>query len=377
MKITFVLPGLKVRAVGAHLVIYRLANELVHRGHQLRLVHSRRIHAAEGLVERAKASTWRARKKLHYRGRIPWANIDPAVEVILTPDIREAWIPDGDAVFATDCTVTPVVATYGEAKGTKFNLIQAYEYWTCGEEGVHASWRLPLHRIVVSEWLREAVSAAGGDGSVTHIPPGVELDLFRIVTPPRERAPAHVGMLAHNWSIKGTTYAVDALREVREAIPELQVVAFGRHASTRQGLPSWIQFVRNPTRAELAELYNSLAIFLHSSLEEGWPLPPAEALACGCALVASDSRGVRDYAIDGETALLVPVRNSGGLATAVVELIRNEPLRVKLAVAGRRAIERFPLQRSADAFEALLVEVAKYRATVRRREAALGKRSPS
>jgi glycosyltransferase involved in cell wall biosynthesis len=360
MRITFVLPGLKVRAVGAHLVIYRYANELHRRGHEVRLVHSRSIAPASGLAPRVKASTWRLRKQVRYRGRIPWFPVDSGVKMLLPPDIRERHIPDGDAVFATDCTVTPVVATYGDSKGRKFNLVQAYEDWTCGEEGVHASWRMPLHKVVVSRWLEEAVLALGEAGPVTHIPPGIELETFRVDVPPRDRVPFRVGMLAHDWSVKGMTYAIEALSKVREVRPELQAVAFGRgDLPAKRALPPWVEFVQSPSRQALADLYNSFAIFLHSSVIEGWPMPPAEALACGCALVASDSRGVRDYAVDGETALVVPVRDSDALAAGTLQLMQDDALRLRLATAGRHAIEAFPAMASADRLEGLLLDLCR------------------
>jgi glycosyltransferase involved in cell wall biosynthesis len=216
---------------------------------------------------------------------------------------------------------------------------------------------MPLHKVVVSRWLHEAVLALGESGGVTHIPPGVELNTFRVDVAPQDRIPFRVGMLAHDWSVKGMTYAIEALSQIREACPKLEAVAFGRgDLPAKRALPPWVEFVQSPSRQALANLYNSLAIFLHSSVIEGWPMPPAEALACGCALVASDSRGVRDYAVDGETALVVPVRDSAALAARTLELIENDPLRLRLATAGRRAIEAFPAMASADRLETLLLD---------------------
>jgi glycosyltransferase involved in cell wall biosynthesis len=356
MRVTFVLPGFKVQPGGGTLVIYRYANELQRRGHQVRLVHPRRFDPESRLIPRVKAVTWPYRKRIRYGGQPPWFEIDPGVDIILTQDPRERSIPDGDAVFATDCRLAPMVTQYGEAKGEKFYLIQAYEDWACDEDGLHAAWTMPLHKIVVSCWLREAVSAFGERDRVTYIPPGVELDTFYVKVAPEERVPYRVGMLAHAWGLKGMVYAIEALGQARKEVPHLETVAFGAGDRPAE-LPQWVHYVQNPTRLELAELYNSVAIFLHSSLREGWPMPPAEALACGCALVASDSRGVRDYAVDGETALLAPIRDSAALASGIIELIENESRRLQLAAAGCRGIQEFGAMRSADKLEALIAEV--------------------
>ena len=42
------------------------------------------------------------------------------------------------------------------------------------------------------------------------------------------------------------------------------------------------------------------------SWEEGLGLPGIEALACGAALARTDTKGGRDIALDGETALVTP-----------------------------------------------------------------------
>jgi L-malate glycosyltransferase len=68
-------------------------------------------------------------------------------------------------------------------------------------------------------------------------------------------------------------------------------------------------------------------------------LTAAEALGCGCALVASDSGGVRDYEVDGETAVVVRSRDASALAAGVLQLIRDDELRLRLATAGHRNIQ--------------------------------------
>jgi glycosyltransferase involved in cell wall biosynthesis len=358
VRVTFLMPGLKVLAGGGNLVIYRYANELRRRGHQVQLVHPRRFDPAAGPIARIKAATWRYRKLIRYGGRPPWFDIDPRVDVILTQDLRERHIPDGDAIFATDCRIAPIVSKYGMAKGQKFYFVQSYEDWSCGEDGVHAAWKLPLYKVVVSRWLQEAVSELGEGDRVSYVPPGVELHVFRVTVAPEKRRPASIAMLAHDWSVKGLLYAIEAVCQVRETVPNLDAIAFGAGGRPAT-LPEWVHYVKNPSRPDLAELYNSVAIFLHSSVREGWPMPPAEALACGCALVASDSRGVRDYASDGKTALVAPVRDSAALASRILELVEDQPLRLRLAAAGRRLIEDFGSTASADRFEALVTDVCR------------------
>ena len=59
-----------------------------------------------------------------------------------------------------------------------------------------------------------------------------------------------------------------------------------------------------------------------------------EAMACGAALVTADNGGSRDCAIDGETALVVLPRQPDQIAAAVIRLIEDEALQLRIAGDG-------------------------------------------
>lgn len=60
-----------------------------------------------------------------------------------------------------------------------------------------------------------------------------------------------------------------------------------------------------------------------------------EAMAAGCAIIASDTHTMRSYITHGENGLLVPERNVDALRHAVIELQKNAELRRKLGDAAR------------------------------------------
>jgi glycosyltransferase involved in cell wall biosynthesis len=66
-----------------------------------------------------------------------------------------------------------------------------------------------------------------------------------------------------------------------------------------------------------------------------------EAGACGTAVVAADSPGLRDSVRDGETGLLVPWGNDTRLAGALASVLEDAPLRARLAAAGLVWAARF------------------------------------
>src|SRR3546814_13925355 len=78
------------------------------------------------------------------------------------------------------------------------------------------------------------------------------------------------------------------------------------------GLAEPFSFHANPPQTVLRDLYNQAAIFVSASHEEGWGLPPAEAAACGAALVVSSNGGHSDYLTDRETALMFGIGRASG-----------------------------------------------------------------
>lgn len=86
-------------------------------------------------------------------------------------------------------------------------------------------------------------------------------------------------------------------------------------------------------------------ICLPSYYGEGLPKVLIEAAACGRAVVTTDHPGCRDAVIDGQTGLVVPVRDAAALADAFQKLIKSESLRKNMGQAGRLlAEEKFTIE---------------------------------
>jgi glycosyltransferase involved in cell wall biosynthesis len=71
------------------------------------------------------------------------------------------------------------------------------------------------------------------------------------------------------------------------------------------------------------------------SLWEGTPLTAFEALAAGKPIVATDADGLLDILTDRKDALIVPKRNAGALARAVIDLIEQPGLAERLSHAAK------------------------------------------
>jgi glycosyltransferase involved in cell wall biosynthesis len=76
-----------------------------------------------------------------------------------------------------------------------------------------------------------------------------------------------------------------------------------------------------------------------ASRREGLPKSLLEAAACGRAMVATDAPGCREIAIDGETAITVPVDDIGALADAMAKVASDVDLRQRFAANARALVE--------------------------------------
>jgi glycosyltransferase involved in cell wall biosynthesis len=270
------------------------------------------------------------------------------------PDLRERFVQQADAVVATAWQTAGWVNRYPASRGQKFYLIQHYETWSGSREEVDATWRLPLQKLAIARWLCELGEELGVGDQITYLPNGIDFDEFRLLVPIEERNPRRVLMLYHWSEWKGVDVGVRALSRVREVVPDLEVVFFGALRRSA-AVPDWVTYVERPVGLALAKLYNSSSIFVSPSWSEGWALPAAEALACGCALVSADSGGVRDYTVDGVSALIAPPKDSDALAEHVLRLLADDQLRRRIAHAGQERIQRFSWQSSTCQLETVLV----------------------
>ena len=122
-------------------------------------------------------------------------------------------------------------------------------------------------------------------------------------------------------------------------------------------MPAWITYLRNPAQSVLArDFYNRGTIYLGASLNEGWALPPAEAMACGCGFVGTDIGGPRDYATHNETALLSPPRDRNAMLRNLIAVTEDFGLLHRLQTCGTERIREFTWQRAGTALERYFLE---------------------
>jgi glycosyltransferase involved in cell wall biosynthesis len=335
VRITFLCPH--VRIAGGVRAILTYADRLARRGHAVTVIVPG-TRTWWGGVRAGEPPRWMG----DFAPRLEWVAA-----------WRAGGLPDADALVATAWQTADVVAQAPPGAGRKFYLIQHYESLYHGQaDVVDATYRLPLARIVISTWLRDVMRDRFGAKAEVIVTP-VDPALFHPVPGTRAPGPPRVLMLHHDYAWKGVADGVDAVARARAAGHALHLVGFGVKAP-RDASP-YDEFHANPPQPDLARLYSSADVYLCPSWDEGLGMPSMEAMACGSALVTYDNGGSRDYARDGETALVAPRRDVAALAAALGRLLEDAKLRADLAAAGAAHVRTaFDWERAVARMENLL-----------------------
>lgn len=302
----------------------------------------------------------------------------------------EYFLPDSDVIVATTWDSAYVVDKLSSGKWRKYYFVQSYEvwglwnndyYWEQAKKDspggievlmsmvdlipsekevvaykslVDAAFKLNLRKITISSWLAKLIKEKFHEPVQSVIMNGVDANNFYCEHIPKNANGSNVKILFpfRTEPLKGARDAIAAFELIREKYQDVDFFSFGVQAN--RGLPAWIKFEIGGTDAKLRKLYNSADIFVCPSWIEGWGLTSMEAMACGCAVVATDSGAILDFAIPGKTVITSPPRDPIALANAVIDLIENPSKRTAIAGAGNSYVQQFSWDKSADRLEKVL-----------------------
>ena len=150
------------------------------------------------------------------------------------------------------------------------------------------------------------------------------------LAPRGELMAGYVGRLA-------TEKRVDLLAGIT-ALDGVRLVIVGAgpaEAALRQQMPGAV-FLGERRGEELAAIYASLDVFVHSGPYETFGQTLQEAAASGLPVVAPAAGGPLDLVADGVTGYLVPPSDPGAFTAAVARLAADPALRAAFGAAGRR-----------------------------------------
>jgi L-malate glycosyltransferase len=227
--------------------------------------------------------------------------------------------------------------------------------------------------IAVSEGIRQVLIRDGIDPDkigvvrsgidLTAFDPALPRDRFRKEIGIDEAAPL-IGTIGHFADHKGHRYLVEAVPAVLRRLPEARFVLVGEGGlrptiesqTARMGLEKEILFTG--FRKDIPSILAAIDLFVLPSHLEGLCTSLMDAMAMKKPVVATRTGGIPEVVEDGVTGLLVPPRDPGALAEAIVAMMLDPGIRSRMSEAGlARVRERFSVGSMVDGTEEIYFSV--------------------
>lgn len=238
--------------------------------------------------------------------------------------------------------------------------------WTAERAIPRVYRRTPFHAI--SEGTADDLVARGIERErITVIHPGIDHGTFAPAPPAeRDERPTllYVGRLKR---YKGIDVLFEALARLAMDGHDIHLCVAGRgddrsrleRVAADLGMAERVRFLGYLSEAEKVRRLQRAWVAVYPSPKEGWGITNVEAAACGTPVVASDSPGLRESVLHGETGFLVPHGDSAAWAAALGSLVGDPGLRARLGRGAIAHAARFSWDRAADETERHVAETAR------------------
>jgi len=175
-----------------------------------------------------------------------------------------------------------------------------------------------------------------------------------------------VGVVARLEPEKGHPTLLEAWPAVLRAVPDAYLLIVGE-GSRRDALEAQARELRiahrvvfTGRRDDVPAVTAALDVAVLPSYREAQGMVILEAMALSRPVVASNVGGIPEMIEDGVTGLLVPPRDPGALAAAIVRLLTNHPLADTLGRAGHDMVhDNFCIELMVGAIESIYDEGAR------------------
>ncbi len=321
MKINFLVTALYKS--GGMKIIFEYANKLKAKGYDVLLYYPMlpyKLDNSKGIRNVVDRYRWRC---YYFRNQKKYLeNFYPHIfEIKLVPRLINLFIKDADIVIATEWPTSYSVDRLSSNKGRKFYFVLGFEKWDADMGKVLKSYTLNLKMITTSTYLRHLIyDYTGTDSKV--ILNGIDYDKYYNDNKIYNQVNKNILFINYELESKGTNISIEVLNKIKNKYPNVIINCFG--LKKYHNLPEYINFFENPSESDIIKLYCASDIFLFTSLEEGFALPPAEAMACKCAVVTTKVGAIPEYSIHKESAIYIKPNDVEDPYNAISYLLDNE-----------------------------------------------------
>jgi glycosyltransferase involved in cell wall biosynthesis len=142
---------------------------------------------------------------------------------------------------------------------------------------------------------------------------------------------------------KGVYYLLDAFLQL--SCPRKRLVFAGSISPELAGtVRQWrqspqISVLGHVPQARLREIMSTSNVMVLPSVEEGLALVQAQAMACGCPVIASENTGASDLFTDGKEGFIVPIRDPNAIAERLQLLADNADVQSRMSEAALQRVK--------------------------------------
>ena len=267
--------------------------------------------------------------------KVDWFECKFAVSMI--PTIGKAFVRDAEIAIANHWPTAAPVFKLPQTKGEKYFYIRDVEQWAPYFSEEVEAFRLPMKRLVTTDFIRSYLEEKLGLQVTATIRNGFNPDGFVAPAIKIPRTDCTVSMIYSTHPMKGVEDGINCLRLIKSRYPSIRVILFGFNAPP--ALDFEFEYILRPVKERLREVYQRTDVFLCPSIQEGWHNPPSEAMAARCAVVATDVGSVPYTVSHGLNGFAVAPRDVDGMIKFISLLIEDKELRSKISEAAFNSIQ--------------------------------------
>jgi glycosyltransferase involved in cell wall biosynthesis len=341
MKITFILAGDAIS--GGVKAPIQAASLLLQRGHDVRLLVN---HKQESI----KASIRDFYMKMRYPHSSSWLHLFKG-KIEKFVNLTQCKFEENEIVVAHGWWAKRELRRLKENGIIKVHYIHG----VASRDLVKDAWEENVPKIAVASYLEDVVKEVCGQKVLAVVPNGIDGTEYFSSVPENQRD--GVGTIFGTGYLKDPQTVLGVLGELRRICPELPLRVFG--ACRRPEEISRRIYHRLPSVETTREIYSRSLVWIMGSRSEGFGLPILEAMACGCAVVATDCGGPRDIITDGKNGFLVEVGNVRQIVDRIKLLLDNPELRQGFVQKSRETVSKFSWDNSVNKLEEVLCSLVK------------------
>lgn len=211
-------------------------------------------------------------------------------------------------------------------------LIRRLLYGSCDRVAVCSK---ALYDIAIDKWKLQPPR-------LLHIPNGVDCSRFKPWSEDRkQKGEVRLGIVASLIKLKNHRKLLEHLRDLPKDLEfSLKVAGDGpemnglKQFCNESGLSDKVRFLGHVT--DTPSFLRELDVFCLSSITEQMPMVVLEAMATGLPIISTDAGDIKLMVANENKPFVVDKDNDASYVQALIELIKNEPLRRDIGASNRR-----------------------------------------